>query len=160
MGAAATASLNIGSVTIQVSERLTKDFKKRAKASFPNETFAYLLGRIEGEGEKIVVDGLYYPQNTEEFCGPNFVYVQDDWIKEAKKEAKNLGMIVLGDIHSHPYKKHAKNTDTSPSEADWESMEYGQIMAICVIKQLKNGHLRARTRFWGPMPQVKVKQTK
>ena len=158
MGSQAVTAPSVGSVVIQVSKRLTEEFKKKAKKSFPNEAYAYLLGHHEGE--KIIVDSLFYPTDADLFCGPNFVTVQPEWWGEAKKEAKRTDTKIIGDIHSHPYKKHAKNTDTSPSETDWEGLVDGHIMAICVIKQLQNGHLRARTRFWGPMPQVKVKQTK
>ena len=159
MGSQASATAPaIGSVVIQVTKRLTEEFKKKAKQTFPNEAFAYLLGT--SDAEKIVVERLFFPVNADAHCGPNFVHVQPEWWKEAKKEAKHNGMSLIGDIHSHPYKVHAKNTDTSPSETDWDSLINGHIMAICVIKQLKNGHLRARTKFWGPMPQVKVKTTK
>ena len=158
MGSQAAATALIGSVVIQVSKRLTEDFKKKAKKSFPNEAYAYLLGH--NDGEKIIVDSLFYPTDVDSFCSPGAVDVQHDWWYEAKREAKRLDLTIIGDIHSHPYKKNAKNTDTSPSETDWDGLVGGHIMAICVIKQLNNGHLRARTKFWGPMPQVKVKTTK
>lgn len=155
---AAAATALIGSVVIQVSKRLIEDFKKKAKKSFPNEAYAYLLGHTEGE--KIIVDSLFYPTNVDSFCSAAAVDVQNKWWYEAKREAKRTDLTIVGDIHSHPYKKHAKHTDTSPSETDWDGLVGGHIMAICVIKQLQNGHLRARTKFWGPMPQVKVKTTK
>lgn len=154
-------ALTIGQVIIQVSEQLTKEFNKKAKKSFPNEAFAYLMGHIESE--KIIVDDLFYPADVDSFCIPGQVNVQQKWMTEAKRRAKSTNTIILGDIHSHSYNnKQVKmyNADTSPSEQDWNSLVDGHIMAICLITELKDGRLRARTKFWGPMPQVKLKTTK
>jgi proteasome lid subunit RPN8/RPN11 len=155
---AAAAAPAIGSVVIQVSKRLTEDFKKKAKKSFPNEAYAFLLGHTDEE--KIIIDSLFYPTDVDSYCTPGAVDVQWSWYMEARREAKRNNLTIVGDIHSHPYKKHAKHIDASPSETDWDGLVGGHIMAICGIKQLQNGHLRARTKFWGPMPQVKVKTTK
>jgi proteasome lid subunit RPN8/RPN11 len=156
----ASAALAIGQVTIKLSERVTEEFKKKAKASFPNEAFAYLFGRIEAE--TIVVDDLFYPSNVDDHCHRYEVTVQDEWLTEAKKEARRTDKMIVGDIHSHPlkYKTSRNRPDTSPSESDWDGLVNGQIMAICLVSELSNGRLRARTKIWGPLPQVKVKQTK
>ena len=160
MGASAASAPSIGQVTLRVSERVTEEFKKKAKASFPNEAFAYLLGHAEAES--IVIDDLFYPSDVDNYCSPEAVDVQYEWMTEAKRQARLTDKMIVGDIHSHPHKyKTAKNRpDTSPSETDWDGLVDGHVMAICLVTQTKNGRLRARTKFWGPMPQVKVKQTK
>lgn len=153
--------IQLGQIVIHVPERLTNQFKKQAKASFPNETYAYLLGHHE-DG-KIFVDDLYSPPNIDDFCAPGIVNVQWDWITSAKRHGRRNDMIIVGDIHSHPYNKaQAKkySADLSPSETDWDGLAAGQIMGICLVKQTKDGKLRAKTKFYGPMPQVKVKTTK
>lgn len=153
--------MTFGQVTIHVSAKLTDDFKKKAKESFPKETFAYLLGRLTDD--KIHIEQLFFPVDVNQFCNHNTVNVQNHWAKEARREAKHQELVIIGDIHSHPFKnKQTKiySMDAAPGEADWEALEDGHIMGICLVAELKNGNLRARTKFWGPIPQVKVKQTK
>src|ERR1035437_9784501 len=99
MGSQAATAPLVGSVVIQVSKRLTEEFKKKSKKSFPNEAFAYLFGRIDDE--KIIVDSLFYPTDADAFCGQSFVNVQTEWLTEAKKEAKRTETTIIGDIHSH-----------------------------------------------------------
>jgi hypothetical protein len=149
-------------VTIQVSEKITEEFKANAKASFPNEAFAYLLGHVDDD--KIVIDSLFYPTDVDKHCTPYHVHVQPAWRKEAQKEAKRTDTQILGDIHSHPYvyngDKGSRLCDTSPSETDWDGVYNGEITGICVVQQIKDKRLRARVKYWGPMAQVKLKQTK
>jgi proteasome lid subunit RPN8/RPN11 len=149
-------------VTVQVSEKITEEFKAKAKASFPNEAFAYLLGYTEED--KIIIDSLFYPTGMESHCTPHHVHVQHGWRAEARREAKRTGTEIVGDIHSHPYyydsKKDSRLCDTSPSETDWDGVRDGEITGICVVQQIKDKRLRARVKYWGPMAQVKLKQTK
>ena len=148
-------------VVIQVSSKVAALFKKGAKESFPNETFAYLLGHKETG--RIVIDDLFFPTNVDKFCGRSIVKVQVACVAEAKRYAKKNSMMILGDIHSHPYnKKEVKiyNADTSPSEGDWNRSKADYVMAICLVTECQNRNLRARTKFWGPIPEVKVKETK
>jgi len=152
---------SFGQVTIQVPARISVEFKKAAKASFPNETFAYLLGH-KADG-KICIDELFFPTDVEKFCGPDYVDVQNNWTTEVKKKCKRDGLTILGDLHAHPYNnKQLKkyNTDTSPSEQDWNSLKEGHIMGICLITECKNGNLKTRIRFWGPFLKVCVKEIK
>jgi proteasome lid subunit RPN8/RPN11 len=148
-------------VTIYVSKKIIGAFKQKAKENFPREVFAYLLGHTNEE--KIVIDSLFYPTNVDSHCTPCHVNIQPNWRSEAKREAKQTGTQILGDCHSHPYQYDQKSShfsDTSPSETDWDSTYNGEISAICVVQQIKNERLRARIKFWAPMPQVKVKETK
>lgn len=149
-------------VSLTISNSLINSFQKKAKTFFPNECFAFLLGC--GENDKIIAKEFYYPNDLENHCRPNCVYVQDKWIKEVKQYARKNKFIVSGSLHSHPYSlSELKNRiphlpDRSPSEADYD-LDWG-LVGICVITETKCHQLRARTRFWAPMPQVKVKTTK
>src|SRR3954462_13590884 len=111
-------------VTIQVSEKITEEFKAKAKTSFPNEAFAYLLGHVDDD--KIVIDTLFYPTEVDSHCTPHHVNVQQGWRREAQREAKRTDTQIVGDIHSHPYvydpKKCSRLCDTSPSETDWDGV--------------------------------------
>jgi proteasome lid subunit RPN8/RPN11 len=147
-------------MVVTISDSLIREFHKKAKESFPNETFAFLLGSNENDG--ITIKEVFFPSNVEKYCRPDVILVQDSWYKEVKKYCKKTGSSIVADYHSHPYNKKEvflHKRDAAPSEQDYESIS-GQAMAICLITECKNGHLRARTKFWGSMPQVKVKTTK
>ena len=147
-------------MTIKISRKAIQQFHKKAKENFPNETFGFFLGTKTSE--RMDIKDFFAPTGVEQFCTKNSVTVQPMWIKEAKKFAKANNLEIISDGHSHPYnKKQVKlyNADTSPSEQDWNSLEKNQLMAICLIKESTDGKLRARTRFWGQIHQIKIKQT-
>lgn len=148
-------------MTIKISRKTIQGFHKKAKENFPNEMFGFFLGTKSDE--KIDIKDFYIPVDVEKYCAPHEVLVQSSWVKEAKKYAKTKNLSIVSDVHSHPYNKEQikiYNADTSPSEQDWNSLEKNQLMAICLVTECKNGNLRARTRFWGPILQIRVKETK
>lgn len=142
---------------VTVPDSLIKEFHKQAKEHFPFEHFAFLLG--SGENGAITINELFFPSDVEKYCRPSHVLVQAAWYKEARKYCKKTGLSIVADYHSHPYSSKERllfKPDASPSELDYETIA-GQVMAICLITECKDGRLRARTEFFGPMPQVKVK---
>ena len=134
-------------------------FRKRARKAFPNETMAYLLGHLKGDKIEILYN--YFPDDLEKFCAPSYVYVQDRWIVKARKLAKKLGCVLLGDIHSHPYNhgeiKLGMGRDHSPSEIDLTRRLYGPLQGICLVRQGATGRLSTSLRLWGPMILTTIK---
>lgn len=148
-------------VSVIVPNSVFAKFHKRAKESFPNEMFAFLLGSVK-EGVYNITD-IFFPTDVERYCRSNAVLVQASWYKEVKKYCKIHSLKLICDYHSHPYDKAEMSKgkpDTAPSEQDWDSTKPCDIMAICLVTECRDGRLRARTKFWGPLPQVKVKQPK
>src|SRR5208282_2347385 len=86
---------------VRVKGKIVSAFKKAAKEAFPCETLAYMLGTIRGKS--LTIESLYFPPDVDDHCTPKAVFVQRSWLKAAKKEAKILGLEVIGDLHSHPY---------------------------------------------------------
>ena len=161
-------------VKVVVPVEITNEFKKKAKLVFPNEAFAYLLGHEEDN--VVIVDELFFPKDVDSFCTPGNVHIQWGWGKQAQRRAKKIDGLVLGDIHSHPYTheeltpppcvcgrdKHSKmKADMAPSEQDWEAFKENkfQLMGLCIITETKNKRLRAKTKFWGPLTPLVVKET-
>ncbi len=127
------------SITVSVSKKILTDFHKTAKKFFPVECFCFLLGTIEQE--KIKITEIFYPKGFEEFCS----------------------LTVIGDWHSHPW-KHSElkqhnnaSVDAAPSQTDWENVQ-GIVTGICLIIEMKNHKLRAKSTFWGPLTPLILKK--
>ena len=152
--------MNLGSLTVSVSNEVTAKFKERAKGCFPNETFAYLVGQYVDK-DRVSITDIHVPENVDAFCNPAEVDVQGSWLRKARAAARRDGNVLVGDIHSHPYSakemagRAPHKPDTSPSESDLErTFVAGPVMGICLVTESSTGKLRARVRFWAPMVRI------
>lgn len=146
--------MNLRKIQVHVSRSIINEFKKAAKESFPNETFAFLLGR--DAGTIVEIEELFIPMDVDEWCDANSVTMSDDWLPAARKHASSIGLKVVGDIHSHPYKYGEIGKiipDCSPSEDDIDC-GLPHINAVCYVRETKNSRLVSQVRFWGPMFSV------
>lgn len=148
-------------LSVRIPKALEEHFKKSAKAAFPNEEYAILIGHKSGPETFEVID-LYYPADRQRFCSPHHVKVQAKWFKEARKEARSRGYRLIGDIHSHPYDNEP--ADASPSECDWDNAEYPKywtngaqiITGICMVIK-KPTRWYSRVRFWPTFRAIRKK---
>jgi proteasome lid subunit RPN8/RPN11 len=138
-------------IKVCVSRGLINEFKGEARVAFPRETFAYLLGR--DAGTIVEIEELFTPMDVDEWCTETGVDISDDWLPAAKKHAREHGLKVVGDIHSHPFRYGEigkLKPECTPSEEDIDNgMPW--IVGICQVNQAKTGRLTTRVRFWGPM---------
>jgi proteasome lid subunit RPN8/RPN11 len=74
-------------------------FCRKARQCYPNETFAYLIGRQIHNG-LIEVHWFYYPELVK--STPQELETTAEAPAEAEKFAKEQDMVVVGDIHTHP----------------------------------------------------------
>ena len=143
--------MQLRNIRICVGRKLIGEFKKEAKAVFPRETFAYLLGR--DAGTVVEIEELFFPPDVNDYCSENSVTIGEDWLYSAKEHAKESSLSVVGDIHSHPYRHRdigRLKPDCAPSAQD---MDCGipHISAICQVRERRDGSLISSVRFWGPM---------
>lgn len=145
-------------IQIEIPNQVIQQFKKQAKAAFPRETFAYLIGR--DAGTVVEVESLFVPDGLDSHCTPASVAVQPHWLVDAKEyAADNAAASVVGTIHSHPYtfaESGGCRLDRGLSEADHEALRGQGISGVCTVQQAKSGSLRASIRFWGPTIPVET----
>lgn len=138
-------------IKVCVSRGLINEFKKEAREAFPKETFAYLLGR--DAGTLVEIEELFTPMDVDEWCTETSVDISDEWLPAARKHAREHGLAVVGDIHSHPFRYGEigkLKPECAPSEQDIDGgMPW--IAGICQVQQRRGGSLITKLRFWGPM---------
>lgn len=141
-------------LTLVVPQSITRQFVAQAKEAYPRETLAYLIG-TQGEGLSMTAECLWVPPDLESRCKEDGINIQGSWFRGARRFAKRSHMVVLGDIHSHPYPYSDRLiVDCAPSEVDWDRARPGLIQGICRIKQRPDKRLTARVRYWGPILPV------
>lgn len=135
-------------IRLEIPRRLVEQFKRQAKAAWPREAFAFLLGR--DAGDVVEFEDLYVPdgiQATETEITHNPAHMV-----EAREFAHDDGLDVVGDIHSHP-RRYARwggsLLERTPSEGDHE-IGWRGIAGVCVVAEQRDGRLRAAVKFYGP----------
>jgi proteasome lid subunit RPN8/RPN11 len=146
-------------VRVEIPGRLVDEFKATAKRVFPNEAAAFLIG--DDAGDYVAVDELYIPEDLEHLTSCGTVTLQHHWDMEAREQAQDSGLSIVGTLHSHPYRygEYIGYLDGAPSEGDHSDLalqKYG-IVGICVVAQLKGGALRSSIKFFSPSPPVETK---
>lgn len=126
------------------------EFRRRAREAFPKETVACLLGTATSRYVRIT--DLWIPEDMQ---GDRGYVIFDD--SDAKNVARDLGLLHLGDIHSHcwPWPKMKNVVDASPSEDDLAQPGV-KLQAICAVTQSAKGRLSTRIRVWPPVKHLEV----
>lgn len=143
-------------IKVEVSRRLLDRFKRAAKAAFPCETFAYLIGQNAGSLQ--IVEDLYFPEGVERNCTTNAVWSEEHWLAEATTYARDEDAAVIGDIHSHPRtfaRWGGQLSECTPSAGD-HAIGWHGLCGICVVSEQQDGRLKAAARFYGPSPQIET----
>jgi len=147
---------------VEFPETLARSFKRAAKAVFPREFYAILLG--DRGQSAFLVHELWIPTEQEEFCTAMSVDIPMRWWKEAQKYADNRAFEVLGDLHSHCFDlEDVREYDASPSEGDIDrsmsllKLTGGEeaVFGICTINEYPR-QKRARFRFWPLIAKVET----
>ena len=147
-------------IKVEVARWVLDAFRREAKRMFPKEAAAILIG--QSFGDLYVIDDIWIPEDIESHVTEDCVYWQRHWDVDAYYQAEDEGEIVLGRIHSHPFRfvqcggEFAGCAEPAPSEGDWQ---YGWdgVYGICVVAEQEDGSLRTRTRFFGPAIAAETK---
>lgn len=129
---------------LTVPKRLVEAFKKKARERFPVEVYAVLIGH--DYHDKIEVLEFFYPDFK---ASKHYVYCEDQGYVDAKDSADELGLRIVGDIHSHCYDSSI-GADHAKSEIDHAWGHKLRIQGICRVVESSGGRRRATTKFWGP----------
>jgi Prokaryotic homologs of the JAB domain len=145
--------MQLPALRLSVAPDVITDFKRQARNAFPRETCAFLLGKWEGNNVEVL--DLYVPSDIARHATPDAIDYQDRWFVEAEEEASEAGLVVVGDVHSHPYgSKDPVPWAFSAAQSEYDldySPRWGKIAGICFVREQKGGRLMSRVRFWGPM---------
>ncbi len=146
---------------VEVDRRVTNKARRLAREFFPCEMYMYLLGRVYKN--KVKICDYHVPADLAANSSEEGIWTPKCWVKQAKKYAQSQGLIIVGDIHSHPYQNvevqtvHPDCLSASPSEWDYDHPGVGGIQGILVILEKDNGSLVTRTKFYGPQLQLNLK---
>lgn len=86
--------------------------RQQAEAAYPHECCGLLLGRELGDAK--AVEELLPLENAREDSRHNRFLIPPDQVKEGSRQARALGMEVVGFYHSHP------DAEARPSAYDLE----------------------------------------
>lgn len=97
---------------ISISTILLEKIRNHGRATYPQECCGLLLGRLENGGKSVV--DLNPMENSHESSRHNRYEIAPTDLLEAEKEARKLGVEIIGVYHSHP------DHPARPSEFDKE----------------------------------------
>ena len=148
-----------------IPENIANKARRQAKKWFPLEAYMELIGTISKNNKVITIMDTWIPGDLSEYTSPGQIDINPAWRKESEKYAESIGGIVIGTIHSHPYKfkeclhSPAYRLDPSPSSTDLDNMG-NEVMGILVICQNKEGRFTTNLRLYGPIVKLDVRYYK
>lgn len=145
---------------LDVSKSVLDKARKAAKKYFPKEMYGYLLGRAY-KTETSIKD-IYIPYDLVEYTENESVTTPEHWSVLAKRYSESVGLIIVGDIHSHTYTNmesesvHPNCLSASPSEWDYDHPGMGGIQGIVLALQKSDGKINTRVKLYGPQVQLQI----
>jgi hypothetical protein len=145
---------------LDVSKKVLDKARRATRKSFPKEFYGYLLGNAYKT--KASIKDIYIPYDLSEYNENASVSTPEHWPVLAKRYAESIGLIIVGDIHSHPYTNleaksvHPNCLSASPSEWDYDHPGMGGIQGIVLALQTDNGSIQTRVKLYGPQVQLQI----
>lgn len=122
--------------TLEITPGHLQTITRHGEASYPEECCGFLIGRSDGEAT--VVERVVSAGNERQESRHNRYLISPETVLAANKEARALGLDIVGYYHSHP------DHPARPSEFDrdhaWPGLSY-------LIISVQGGKL-ADTRSW------------
>lgn len=137
-----TSTVALAPARILVSDRHLQVMTRHAATAYPEECCGVMLGTVTRDpahgGETTLVQRVLSVENERDDSRHNRFLITPETVLAAEKQARRLGLDVVGYYHSHP------DHPAEPSEFDrshaWPGMSY-------VIVSVRDGR-PAETRSW------------
>ncbi len=100
-------------MSLHISEVLLDRIREHGRSAYPHECCGLLLGQANGEGKSVL--DLRPVANAREDSRHNRYLISPRDLLEAEREARRLGLDVIGVYHTHP------DHPACPSEFDREN---------------------------------------
>lgn len=144
---------------VTVSRAVLAKLKSHAKACWPKESYAILLGESSSSLQSYRVTDAYIPDNVMQYSTKSWVSVQMAWWDAARLYAIEHNLSILGDVHSHTYSKRFIG-DHAPSEVDWHrALPKHNLHAVMLLQELRSGRKRASIKFWPVIDPIECQIT-
>lgn len=143
-------------IRLRIRPSLLRTFRREAIKAYRDhnkELFCFVIGTDDEKSEYRMIEAkeLYFPDNVLEYTTIDYIEIQDGWFDEADHYAKEAGYEVIADLHSHPDRKEAHQ-----SEMDLDyGRSWNKLSGICAIWKTQKKFM-SRFRFWGSAPRVDV----
>ena len=132
---------------IALSRHQEEEIRRHGEAEYPHECCGLLIGRFDDDGHKRVVEIYPVSNAREEDARRNRSLILPDEYVRGERHARQLGLDVVGNYHSHP------DHPAAPSQFDlehaWPTWSY---LIVSVhegrARDLRSWEMRAdRSRF-------------
>ena len=145
-------------LAVSLPDRLMRGLRQRACRAFPKEYFCLVLGRRYGESLEIL--DLWHPPMPEllENAEPGSVTQKKEWVTQAMEAAARKRAIVIGNIHTHTFRKGEREIEPIQSIGDlqgWTDLDL--IAGVMNVVERRNGRKHCSSLvFYGPTEPVAV----
>lgn len=126
---------------------IDRSIRLAAKAAYPCEMYAVLLGEI---GASVRVRDVWFPEMQPHEGWTHHLFSRADLLDDGLAIADSAGLCLVADVHSHPRVRTCE-----PSEADWAGVPVGWIHGVCAVRKTRAG-MRTALKFW---PSIEVVET-
>jgi proteasome lid subunit RPN8/RPN11 len=114
--------------TLKISQPLYDQLRQHGEETYPNECCGIMLGKTgadseTGKAEALTVEALIRAGNTRTDSAHNRYHIAPQELIKAQREARTLGLDIVGFYHSHP-DHPAQWSITDFNEAHWFGCAY------------------------------------
>ncbi len=101
-------------MALRITHQQLAAIARQGEMTYPNEGGGLLLGRVDGDGTKVVEEVKPFANQREIEAQHNRILITDAMYREGEAYAESKGLDLIGFFHSHP------DHPARPSEFDRE----------------------------------------
>jgi proteasome lid subunit RPN8/RPN11 len=99
---------------LKIAPQQLDEISRHGESTYPYEGGGFLIGRVDGDGGKLVTEVRVIPNQRAREDQHNRILITDDLYREGEAYAEGQGLDLVGFFHSHP------DHPARPSEFDRE----------------------------------------